>query len=153
MLVELVVGLDEALPNALYHLLVLLPILHVHRVPALLLFDELVLMPLLELQVPSRRVLHGCEVLALFFSVVEADLFLGDVAVEDSVALVLLQQFVLLKLEPVDGHVHGGRWGFGLAVEGGGVVGRALIGVAGHNSAIKLFNPPPTPRLPTTSIS
>lgn len=52
--VELVVGLDEALPNALNHLLVLLSVLHVHRVPALLLLDELGLMPLLELQVPPR---------------------------------------------------------------------------------------------------
>lgn len=69
-------------------------------------------------------------------------------AVEDAVALVLLQQLVLLKLEPVDGHVHGGCSCLGLAVEGGGVVGRALAGVPGHNSAIKLFNPPPPPPFP-----
>lgn len=52
--VELVVGLDEALPDALDHLLVLLAVLHVKRVPALLLLDELGLVPLLQLQVTSR---------------------------------------------------------------------------------------------------
>lgn len=120
--IKLVIGLHEALPHIFDHLLVLLSVLDVHRIPAFLLLDLLVLIPLLHLYVPPCRVFDSCEVLTLLLFVVKTDLFFGDVAVEDAMPLVFLQQFVLLELELVDSHVDSWHCIFCLAIEGSGVI-------------------------------